>query len=108
MAPFDTGFPLFVARADNGTVTLPPSATNHGNANLLCLPTKWTDIAIFILGNYVAHAATVVLPPGNSLFTTIRVVVFAMLTLASGAARGYRAFSAGQSLLPPIPKRQPV
>jgi len=175
MAPFDAGFPLFVARADNGTVTLPPGATNHGNPNLLCLPTKWTDIAIFILGNYVAHATTVVLPPGNSLFTTIcrtaaavlgaqarrslsscallthrelsfvfslgaslppflpnqvtlqlhsrcshelrtlsetfhtiRVVVFAIFTPASSAARGYRAIFSGQSLLPPISKRQPV
>ncbi|KAE9380794.1 hypothetical protein N431DRAFT_552886 [Stipitochalara longipes BDJ] len=47
------------AAAINITITVPEGTTNHGNKNLLCTPTSWTDIVVFFLGNYVAHAATV-------------------------------------------------
>lgn len=91
MAPFDLNVPSLTVREDNGRVILPPGTTNHGNPNLLCLPTKWTDVAIFILGNYVAHAATIVLSPGSSLAFTCGGVVHAIFAPVSGAAGGYRA-----------------
>jgi len=42
-----------------------PGYTHHGKCNLLCAPATWFDILIFFLGNYVAHAATVVSLPGQ-------------------------------------------
>jgi hypothetical protein len=50
----------------NNTISLPEGFTNHDDPNLLCMPPSWTDLAIFFLGNYVAHAATVVSRPGES------------------------------------------
>ncbi|KAK0712572.1 hypothetical protein B0T26DRAFT_752793 [Lasiosphaeria miniovina] len=48
------------------TVVLPPGASNHGDENLLCRPTRWTDMALFFIGNYAAYAATVVTLSGES------------------------------------------
>lgn len=79
----------------NDTVILPPGTSNHGIPNLLCLPAKWTDIAIFFLGNYIAHAATVVLQPGSSALNTAVAVIFACLLPGSGLARALRAIAAG-------------
>lgn len=53
--------------SNNSTLPLPPGTTNHGNPKLICLPTKWTDVIVFFLGNYVAHAATIRLEPGMSI-----------------------------------------
>lgn len=47
------------AAAINITLTVPSGTSNHGNPSLLCTPIQWTDIVVFFLGNYVAHAATV-------------------------------------------------
>jgi hypothetical protein len=53
-------FVAFVAApAVNITFTLPEGTSNHGNPNLLCTPTSWTDVIVFFLGNYAAHAATI-------------------------------------------------
>jgi hypothetical protein len=79
----------------NDTVILPPGTSNHGIPNLLCLPAKWTDIAAFFLGNYIAHAATVVLQPGSSPLNTAVAMIFACLLPGSGLARALRAIMAG-------------
>ncbi|KAE9369937.1 hypothetical protein N431DRAFT_469813 [Stipitochalara longipes BDJ] len=65
--------------ASNTNITLPVGTTDHGQPALLCLPTKWTDIVIFFLGNYVAHAATIRLEPGTNIVDTILAVVWALL-----------------------------
>jgi hypothetical protein len=49
-----------IAAAINNTVSLPSNVWNYGDSNLLCTPAKWTDVLLFFLGNYVAHAATFV------------------------------------------------
>jgi hypothetical protein len=48
-----------VAAAINITFTVPVGTTNHGDPNLIFTPTRWTDIATFPPGTFVAHAATV-------------------------------------------------
>jgi hypothetical protein len=52
--------------AMNETATVPTNDSNHGDPNLLCRPSRWTDIATFFLGNYIAHAATIMTIPGES------------------------------------------
>lgn len=86
-------FPLAInaASVENSTLTLPPGASNHGNPNLICVPTKWTDVAVFFLGNYVAHAATITAIPGASFLDTILDGIKALLVPVSGVNRGLNA-----------------
>ena len=73
----------------NGTTTQCPF--NHNNLNLCCRPAKWTDILIFYLGNYFAHAATTKSLPGESTIGGIITVFTALLFPTSGVVRGTRA-----------------
>ncbi|KUJ17992.1 uncharacterized protein LY89DRAFT_717624 [Mollisia scopiformis] len=76
--------------AFNGNITLPAGATSHGQPDLLCLPTKWTDIVVFFMGNYVAHAATIRLEPSTSIVNTVLAIVLALLIPISGVKRGIK------------------
>lgn len=82
----------------NDTVVLPPGASNHGIPNLLCLPAQWTSIAAFFLGNYIAHAATVVSRPGSSPLDTAIAVIMACLLPGSGLTRALSAIMSGSRL----------
>ncbi|KAL7621654.1 hypothetical protein AAE478_008981 [Parahypoxylon ruwenzoriense] len=75
----------------NTTIVVPGDVSNHGSPNLLCTPASWTDVALFYLGNYAAHAATVRTSPGEALLDTI-VNVFAILLFPqAGAMKGLNA-----------------
>ncbi|KAF9728880.1 hypothetical protein PMIN01_13260 [Paraphaeosphaeria minitans] len=50
----------------NFTISVPPGTTNHGDPRLICQPPQWSDYVIFYFGNYLAHAATVRSPPGET------------------------------------------
>ena len=76
--------------ASNSNITLPVGTTNHGQPGLLCLPTKWTDIIVFFIGNYVAHAATIRLEPGTSIVDTVLAIIWTLLIPGSGVQRGVR------------------
>jgi hypothetical protein len=86
-------FTTFVAGAalKNITLTVPDGATNHGNLNLLCTPTTASDIIIFYLGNYVAHAATVVTLPGEKQRGVLVTIILSLLFPLSGIMRGLDA-----------------
>ena len=75
----------------NITVTVPEGTQSHGNPNLLCTPARWTDIAVFFLANYVAHAATIKSVPGEPALITLRVLVSALCLPVSGVMRGVKA-----------------
>ena len=47
------------------TLQVPVGTSNQGDPHLLCTPAQWTDILLFLLGNFVAHAFTVVSKPGE-------------------------------------------
>jgi len=79
-----------MSSSSNSTNTLPPGAFTHGNPNLICVQAKWSDVFIFLLGNYVAHAATVVSSPGQSTATTVVSIIFALLSPARGFHLGIR------------------
>lgn len=78
-----------VAAIKNITITVPDGSSNHGDPNLLCTPSSWTDIITFYVGNYAAHAATVISLPGESTISTTRVGLSALLFPTSGLMRGF-------------------
>jgi hypothetical protein len=80
-----------VAASQNITITVPDGTSNHGDPNLLCTPTSWTDVLVFFLGNYIAHAGTVIVLPGESTVSLTFAVIFALLFPTSGILRGISA-----------------
>ncbi|OCL14532.1 hypothetical protein AOQ84DRAFT_26150 [Glonium stellatum] len=88
--------PLVTAVAlQNITLPLPKGTSNHGDPNLLCTPTRWTDLISFYLLNYVAHAATVIAKPGEGPFQFAVTVVGCLLFPTIGAFRGIEAILGG-------------
>jgi len=75
----------------NITITVPDGTSNHGDPNLICKPTTWTDIIVFFLGNYLAHAATIKSLPGEYAGSFSFAVVVALLFPPTGMARGLSA-----------------
>ena len=75
----------------NITVTVPEGTQSHGNPNLLCTPTRWTNVAVFFLANYVAHAATVKSVPGEPALATIRLCTVALMFPVGRILRGIQA-----------------
>jgi hypothetical protein len=69
-------------------ISVPDSTFNHDNPRILCTSMSWASIAVFYLGNYVAHAATIYTYPGEGSFSTIRSIFIALLFPAAGVARG--------------------
>jgi hypothetical protein len=78
------GIPLL----QNITIPLPNGTSNHGTPGILCTPTRWTDILIFYLANYAAHAATTRSLPGEDASSFAIIVMAALLFPAAGAFRG--------------------
>jgi hypothetical protein len=78
------GLPLL----QNITIPLPDSSSDHGIPGMLCTPTKWSDIMIFYLANYAAHAATTCSLPGEKNWRTMMAVLAALFFPAAGAFRG--------------------
>lgn len=76
--------------ATNATVTLPAGATNHGDPNLVCVPPSWADLASFFGTNYLAHAATLIPRPGQSLVETAIDTANALFIPGSGMIRAIR------------------
>ena len=74
-------------------ITLPTGTSNHGDPELLCLPTKWTDVIIFFLGNYLAHAATLRSVPGRSMFQSFFAMLGALFFPVSGVTLGVRGIT---------------
>ncbi|KAI4129762.1 MAG: hypothetical protein LQ338_002072 [Usnochroma carphineum] len=77
----------------NFTVALPAGTSNHGDRHILCTPASWDNIAIFFIGNYIAHAATVKLPPATSMVSKLRIYFSALLMPASGLVFALQAFT---------------
>ncbi len=77
-----------------------PGFTHHGNCNLLCSPASWTDVLVFFLGNYIAHAATVVTLPGQSTAGVIVDIVLALLFPGAGVFRALRVIFTRAKLAP--------
>ncbi|KAH0541756.1 hypothetical protein FGG08_003778 [Glutinoglossum americanum] len=68
-----------------------PGFTHHGNCNLLCRRASWIDVLVFFLGNYVAHAATVVSRPSQSVLSNVFNIMIALLFPGGGVRNGVEA-----------------
>ena len=75
----------------NSSIPLPDGTTNHGNPNLLCVPTHWFDVFLFFSTNYFAHAASVVTLPGQSTRSTRNQTLLALGFPGAGVARAVSA-----------------
>ena len=76
----------------NITVSVPNGFSNHGNDHLFCVPNRWYDLLGFYAINYAAHAATVKSDPGQTLISSVRDFVFALLWPFSGLLRAVETF----------------
>ncbi|KAF4629698.1 hypothetical protein G7Y89_g8442 [Cudoniella acicularis] len=79
--------PLASAQPPNSTSAL----FSNNNPNVICRPAKWTDIVVFYLGNYIAHAATTLSLPGQSPLAVVFSIAAALFFPVSGVFRGFRA-----------------
>ncbi|KAI1096785.1 hypothetical protein F5B19DRAFT_5143 [Rostrohypoxylon terebratum] len=80
-----------VTRRQNTTIVLPENVSNHGSPDLICTPASWTDVALFYLGNYVAHAATVRVSPGEPISDRIVNSIAVLLFPQAGVMKGLNA-----------------
>jgi hypothetical protein len=83
----------------NITLPLPVGTSDHGTPGLLCTPTKWTDVALFFLLNYIAHAATVLTQPGERSNDYVVSVIGCLLFPVLGLYRGIEAIFSGAVLV---------
>ena len=87
---FSNAFLVSTAEAalTNITLLLPEGTSDHGDRGLLCLPTKWTDLFTFFLGNFAAHVATIKFLPGERNIDMVPALVLSLLFPAFGVFRG--------------------
>src|SRR5438552_7345985 len=72
----------------NVTIIAPDGTNDQGDPHLLCIPTKWSDILVFFLGNLVATVKTL---PGEPTLHLLFYQIFALLFPTSGVIRGLNA-----------------
>src|SRR5579862_4823187 len=80
-------------RAQNSTI----------NSDLLCRPPEWTDLATFFFGNYIVHATTIMVFPGESRRSSMAVRIVAIFYPMIGLRRALAAI-----LSSPIFGRNPL
>ena len=91
-APHSGCIPTAPPPTENITITVPKGSRLQGsNLQVLCTPSKWTDVAKFLLANYVVHAATVKSVPGESFISVLKSIICSLLFPVSGVERGVNA-----------------
>jgi hypothetical protein len=95
MAVFILLWSLCVKAADT-TVTLqvPEGTNNHGDPHLLCTPTQWTDVLVFLLANYVTHIITITSRAGETTYSFVVRSIAAFLCPFFGVGEGVEAILA--------------
>ena len=83
--------PADFSPSQNSTIPAPEGTTNHGNPNLLCTRSTWSNVATFFLANYIAHAATVKTDPGQPVLLGFWSMLLALILPTFGAYKGLDA-----------------
>ena len=89
--PHVSSAPAASSPSQNSTIPAPEGTTNHGNPNLLCTRSTWSNVAMFFLANYVAHSATVKIDPGQPVLRGFWYMLVALLVPTFGAYKGLDA-----------------
>jgi len=79
----------------NITVTLPEGSKQYADSEVICTPAKWKDITLFFLVNYITHALTTVVLPGEGWESYLTNALASLLFPGFGAYRGLRAIFVG-------------
>jgi hypothetical protein len=69
------------------------SGTIYHGDGLLCTTTKWYNVVVFFLGNYLAHAATVKSYPGERTWSLVIATLGALLIPTTGLIRGINSIA---------------
>lgn len=79
--------------AENGTCPPPniPGFFYRDNCTLICQNSTSADVLVFYLGNYFAHAGTILTKPGQSLLTTVLTIINGIVLPGAGMLRGLDA-----------------
>ncbi|KAK0512873.1 hypothetical protein JMJ35_004890 [Cladonia borealis] len=77
--------------SENITVSVPQNSTNHGNSQLVCTPSKWTDVVEFFILYFVMPAATVKSLPGQSILGGLFAMCAALLFPTASVTTGIDA-----------------
>jgi hypothetical protein len=64
---------------------LPTGITNA--LTVVCNPTDWRSLLLFLLVNYASHAATVPLPPGGTTLTNLPWIAIALMFPFAGLGK---------------------
>ncbi|TID27482.1 hypothetical protein E6O75_ATG00249 [Venturia nashicola] len=75
-------------------VTIPShlNATNHDSPDIFCVvPNPWFSIMLFYLGNYAAHASTLITYPGEDPIYIGAAILYALFFPTTGVVRGLNA-----------------
>lgn len=83
--------PAALSPSQNSTIPVPEGTTNHGDPNLLCTRSTWSSVATFFAANYIAHAATVKIDPGQPVLLGFSSMLLALILPNFGAYKGIDA-----------------
>jgi hypothetical protein len=76
----------------NVVVPSPLNATNHNSPDIFCVvPAPWFGVMLFYLGNYAAHAATLITYPGEDPIYIGAAILYALFFPTTGIVRGLNA-----------------
>ena len=89
--PQVSSVPAALSPSQNSTIPAPEGTTSHGNPNVLCTRSTWSNVATFFLVNYKAHAATVKSNPGHSVLRGVSSMLLALILPTSGVYKGLDA-----------------
>lgn len=91
MIPIAYSAPTGTSSLENVTISVPDGTTNHGDPQVLCTPSQWTDVVTFFLANFFAHVATVKSRPGEPALRGFLFMLLALFFPTSGVKRGLDA-----------------
>ena len=79
----------------NITISVPEGTSIRGK-NLICAPTKWTDVVLFFVLNYLTHCVTVRINPGSSTIKTLimtSIVLFIKTPFILSPFSGFQSYN---------------
>ena len=83
----------------NTSALLITSTTNtslsEDNPEVICTRASWSTVAIFMLANYAAHAATIQIFPGEKVFSQVIAMIMSLLYPGAGVMRGLNCIARG-------------